>query len=207
MNKKAVSAAEGILAAARDLFAERGFDAVSVSAIAERAGSSKANIFHHFGRKEDLYNQIIRSAVDRTTEEFQRAVTSGSDSSTRIENAIQGSLAVLFEDPERADLVFREVVEADPASGKALADHLFNDMFTTLVRLFEQDQPNGDGAGGPQANFLAFLLLSSNLMLFHCRHVVRHLPVNAFITDREQYVHRLRDTLLKSMEPIEGGQV
>lgn len=206
MRTESNSGADEILSAARDLFAERGFEAVSVSAIAQRAGSSKANVFHHFQNKEELYNQIMQGAVDRMTDEFQHAITSESDPSIRIERAIEGSLAVMFEDPERADLIFREVVESDPSRGKALAETMFRDVYTTLTRLFEGTRRSGEGVTQTDANFLAFLLLSSNLMLFHCRHVVRHLPANAFIVDRDAYVHRLRDALLKAMETSEGAR-
>lgn len=204
MGVRSASGAEGIFTAARDLFAERGFDAVSVSAIATRAGSSKANVFHHFGSKEGLYNEIMRSAVDRMTEEFQRAFSSGTDASTRVENAIRGSLTVLFEDPARADLVFREVVESDASRGKALADELFNGVYTTLTHLFEDGVE--DGANPLESNFLAFLLIASNLMLFHCRHVVCHLPANAFITHQDQYIHMLRDMLMGGWTNTAGGR-
>jgi AcrR family transcriptional regulator len=45
---------EAIAAAAFDLFAERGFDAVAVSEVARRAGVSEATVFNYFRTKEDL---------------------------------------------------------------------------------------------------------------------------------------------------------
>src|SRR4030065_1687382 len=53
---------ERILATAESLFAEHGFDAVSMNAIAEAAGVSKANVFHHFISKNDLYLAVLRNA-------------------------------------------------------------------------------------------------------------------------------------------------
>ncbi|HBE91853.1 MAG TPA: TetR/AcrR family transcriptional regulator, partial [Gammaproteobacteria bacterium] len=44
-----------ILDAATRLFAERGFDGVSMRQVSEAAGVSKANIYHHFESKEALY--------------------------------------------------------------------------------------------------------------------------------------------------------
>ena len=44
-----------ILAAARELFAERGFGATSVRAVAAAAGVDPALVHHYFGTKEDLF--------------------------------------------------------------------------------------------------------------------------------------------------------
>ncbi|MCP4048031.1 MAG: helix-turn-helix transcriptional regulator [Gammaproteobacteria bacterium] len=54
--KKVYSSGElAILEAAECLFADRGFDAVSMSAIAKLANTSKSNIYHHFKNKNELY--------------------------------------------------------------------------------------------------------------------------------------------------------
>ena len=59
----------GLLAAATELFAARGFDGVSVEQIAQRAGVTKALINYHFGGKHKLYVTIMTSTfsdiVDR----------------------------------------------------------------------------------------------------------------------------------------------
>jgi TetR/AcrR family transcriptional regulator len=48
-----------ILAAAEILFAERGFSGATMSAIAARAGSPKANIHYYFPTKQVLYRAVI----------------------------------------------------------------------------------------------------------------------------------------------------
>src|SRR3989338_8805740 len=63
-----------ILAAAEELFARQGFDAVSMSAIAEAAAVSKANIFHHFNTKHALYQAVLRQACDKTPQQLKHMV-------------------------------------------------------------------------------------------------------------------------------------
>src|SRR3978361_1274026 len=46
---------QAILAAARDLFAQRGYQATSVRAIAAAAGVNPALVHHYFGTKGDLF--------------------------------------------------------------------------------------------------------------------------------------------------------
>lgn len=193
------AAQQDILRAAKDLFAKRGYDAVSMAAIAARAGVSKANIFHHFDNKEGLYFAVIRTAVDRATVHFQRAVALEAEPAVRVESAIRGSLSVLFEDAERARLIFREVLESGASRGEALANGVFGKEFTTLSGLFEDLQKHGRCAPRLPPSFLAFLLVANNVMLFHTRHVLRHLPGGDFADDEEEYIAMLRDVLLQSV--------
>jgi TetR/AcrR family transcriptional regulator, mexJK operon transcriptional repressor len=51
--------AESILAAAKRMFLESGFGAVSMDAIAREAGVSKATVYAHFAGKEELFGAVI----------------------------------------------------------------------------------------------------------------------------------------------------
>jgi AcrR family transcriptional regulator len=56
-------ARERILAAAEELFAERGFDATPTSRIAERAGVPKGLVHYYFTRKPDLLSALVERVV------------------------------------------------------------------------------------------------------------------------------------------------
>jgi AcrR family transcriptional regulator len=51
-----------ILAAATKVFAEAGFDAARVDAIAESAQINKQLLYHHFGNKDDLFTAVLEEA-------------------------------------------------------------------------------------------------------------------------------------------------
>lgn len=53
-----------VLDAAEQLFAERGFDGVSMRDIGDASGVSQPLIHHHFGSKEDLYGAVLRQSAD-----------------------------------------------------------------------------------------------------------------------------------------------
>jgi TetR/AcrR family transcriptional regulator len=52
-----------ILAAAESVFAERGYSGATMSMIAARAGSPKANIHYYFPTKETLYRAVIERVL------------------------------------------------------------------------------------------------------------------------------------------------
>jgi AcrR family transcriptional regulator len=91
-----------ILDAARDLFAEHGYDHVSVRAIAERAEVNLALINRYFGSKYELFHEVLNQAVV-------------------FPSLIDGDLATL---PERlARYVVARTTSDDPANPAMLAIH------------------------------------------------------------------------------------
>src|SRR3989442_254727 len=55
---------EAILAAAREVFAERGFDGASIRAIATSAGVDPALVHHYFGTKDELFLATVEAPLD-----------------------------------------------------------------------------------------------------------------------------------------------
>ncbi len=63
-----------ILGAAIGLFAEFGYDGASITAIAGRAGVSRATIFWHFGDKATLFQEACRRMLVPFVEEFRKSL-------------------------------------------------------------------------------------------------------------------------------------
>jgi len=73
MARKAVTQAR-ILDAAVALFARRGFEATSITAIANRAGVSRAAVFWHFGCKQSLFQESCRQMLRPFVEELAKSL-------------------------------------------------------------------------------------------------------------------------------------
>src|SRR2546421_2503555 len=65
-----------LLAAARGLFAEKGFAATSRDEIAERAGVTRGALYHHFESKEAVLRAVVVEMEDELVEQVA-AATSG----------------------------------------------------------------------------------------------------------------------------------
>jgi AcrR family transcriptional regulator len=55
---------EQLLAFGRRHFAEHGYEAMSMDAIADRAGVSKGLLYHYFGNQRGFYMETVRSVTD-----------------------------------------------------------------------------------------------------------------------------------------------
>ena len=60
---------EMMLKAAQRLFAEGGYEAVSMDLVAKTAGVSKATLYAHFDSKENLFAEILEAENDRAGDE------------------------------------------------------------------------------------------------------------------------------------------
>lgn len=108
-----------LLAEAERLFADRGFKGVTVREICRAAGANVAAINYHFGDKEGLYREVLRSAVRAMRESIDRARAAGEGRppEERLRLAIVGFLQ-LAQSPGNMilhRLVHWEMMEPTPA--------------------------------------------------------------------------------------------
>jgi AcrR family transcriptional regulator len=68
---------EQLIAVARGVFAERGFEGSAVEEIAARAEVSKPVVYEHFGGKEGLYAVVVDREVRDLLERMQNSLTGG----------------------------------------------------------------------------------------------------------------------------------
>ncbi len=104
--------------AAAELFAEKGFEATSIADIGDRADITKSLLYHHFGSKAQLYENVLSEA----TEELIQRVAEVAESapvSKRFSAGIDTYLEFIAEHPAEGRLLLRE----PPAHGELAALH------------------------------------------------------------------------------------
>ncbi|GAB3840489.1 TetR/AcrR family transcriptional regulator [Kribbella italica] len=109
--RKKAATRTAIMTAGQELFLERGFDAVSVREIADRADVSPTTVFAHFPQKESL----AFGDEDERHEQLVAAVT-GRPQGTSISDALKAhylsELAALATEPQRQLLTLMEQTPA-----------------------------------------------------------------------------------------------
>jgi len=190
-----------ILAAALDLFAEHGFDGVSMNAIACRAGISKANVFHHFGSKDALYVETMQHACAAFVPVLEGLEESARAHGERLRRFIRDDVGQMFSDPDRARLILREVLESGPSRGRELASEVFDQHFARVVSLFRSGQENGVFRRDVPPALAASMAIACNVFLFQSQHVLRHLSGVDFVDDPERYAALVARVMLDGLRP------
>ncbi len=146
-----------ILDAARELFAELGFEKATIRGVAARAGVDPALVMQHFGCKEQLFAASARWHVDRK----------------RIATAERGDLAhTALEDVFRT---FEDPVARDAALA-LLRNCLTHDTARDVVRdevMCETQAAVARTIGGPDGELRAALLGSTMIGLTLGRYVLQ----------------------------------
>ncbi|WP_067698454.1 TetR/AcrR family transcriptional regulator [Nocardia jejuensis] len=104
--ERSESTRAGLVAAARALFAERGYAAVGTPEVVERAGSSRGALYHQFKDKRDLfravYEQIQQEIVEAVAETL--AAERAGDPLAALQAGLRTFLASCVE-PERVRIM------------------------------------------------------------------------------------------------------
>ncbi|HTK67849.1 MAG TPA: TetR/AcrR family transcriptional regulator [Pseudonocardia sp.] len=85
-----------ILNAAAEVFRLQGFNGTSITDIANRLGINQSNVYYYFGKKEEIFLELVRQAVDYNVAEAESAAASTDPPVDRLARII-GSLAGSYE--------------------------------------------------------------------------------------------------------------
>ncbi|HSQ21430.1 MAG TPA: TetR/AcrR family transcriptional regulator [Coriobacteriia bacterium] len=118
---EAGSARERILTIAGDLFAEHGYDAVSIADLASAAGISTGLIYYHFKDKETLYGTVVREGVHLLEETAVATLVGDRSPTDRLRLFVVSYMRLLEGKTSLMRLLIRSVSDvAGPAPRHAL---------------------------------------------------------------------------------------
>jgi TetR/AcrR family transcriptional regulator len=177
------SGEQAILEAAGILFAEKGFEAVSMSAIAKLANTSKPNIYHHFKNKDDLYLAIMKTAVQRSSGLLDALEEAPGTFKQRLATFSEGHLDNIISHKRSSQLILREALSGGSERGREIAKYAVGEIFSRVVAMVEQGQKEAEFRSDIDPTLAAFMIISSNIFYFQAAPVMQHIPEAHFSDD------------------------
>ena len=113
-----------IAAAALRLFAENGFEGTSIQAIADAVGIRKQSLLHHFPSKEVLHRHVVESLVVYWRNELPRLLAATESGYGRFDGMVRALTEFFLEDPDRARLTVREMLDHPESLAALMREHL-----------------------------------------------------------------------------------
>lgn len=99
---------EGILGAARDVIARRGFAQASIREIAKAADLSLAGLYHYVGGKEELLFLVLDRSLDGLLASLQRALARARTPETKLLALVQTHLEFGFHHAAALKIINRD---------------------------------------------------------------------------------------------------
>jgi AcrR family transcriptional regulator len=174
---------DAILVAARKAFAERGYDAASIRAIATAAAVDPALVHHYFGTKEQLFLAAMQIPVQPA--DIFEAVTDGGRE--QIGERLVRTFLSIWDSPAggAAAALIRSAVGSDWGA-RMLREFVTRQILRRLLRTLEMEHE-------PDADLRANLVGSQLIGLAMARYIVKLEPIAS--TPRETLVSAVGPTL------------
>src|SRR5213082_1591689 len=126
-----------LIAAARPLFAERGYAAVPAEEIVRAAGVTRGALHHHYGDKQGLFRAVFEELEREMTADIREAMDAAGD----VESAIAAGALPPRPVGVLAQLVLSAAIEtalliansADPAGTRAESESVLGAWFAGLL--------------------------------------------------------------------------
>lgn len=123
-----------ILTAAARLFAEDGYDAVSMRDVAAEVSMTPANLYYHFKDKDALIRETLVHVLSAPAPALQDVLAKAQAPLERIDAFIDSFAHTMFEDRIFSKLVLRELLDGDVKRLKYLAETVVNEPFSVVTR-------------------------------------------------------------------------
>ena len=146
-----------ILVAARDLFRERGYEAVSMCEIAGRVGVVEGLLYKYFATKRALLMAVLTHWYEDLFGDYTRELAGIEGHRERLYRLIWRHLRAVRDDPRLCHLMFREVQSERDYHGTEL--HRLNRRYTSLLL---QVITAGVSAGAFRADLPPTLLVTAD---------------------------------------------
>ena len=190
---------KAILEAAETLSAKNGFDAVSMSAIAKLANTSKPNIYHHFKNKNELYLAVMKTAVRRSSMLLDALENKPGTFTQHLTDFSSGQLDNILSHSRSTQLILRETLSGSSQHGQEIAMHVVGEVFTRLVVVIHQGQQEKEFRDNIDPALAAFMVVAANMFYFQASPIMNQIPETHLTNDPATYSDGIIDIILNGV--------
>lgn len=189
-----------LMAAALDLFVERGYAATRLDDVAARAGVSKGTLYLYFSSKEELFKAVIRSGIIPLIERGERLLEEHTGSSSGLLREIVFGWWASVGNSKLGGipkLMFSECRNF-PEIGKFYYEEVISRSYRLMQGVFEAGMRSGEFRA-MDANYATRLILAPIVFLLLWRYSFDFCDSKHI--DAEKYLDQHLDTVINGLVP------
>ena len=193
MSERRQRRASEILAAARDVFLEKGFERTAVSEVASRVGIVEGLVFSYFPTKRDLLHEVLGAMYEPLIADVSSGYARLKGLRARLRFIIWRHVRVYVETPGLARLVLHEVRTGPEYESSGL--HALQVRYTQFVRLaLEQAVEDGELQGDVDVEMVRAILYGG------LEHLLWPVLYGTHQVDVDEVADRYTDTVLHGLQ-------
>lgn len=187
-------ARDGILKAATELFARKGYAGCSIREICQAAGVTKPVLYYHFRSKEHVYQELLLNVFNQTATNLLMLTRYRGNLRERLVKYVSTEFQSVKRDPETIRLLFRMMFSPEGDYPRFNFVEEFQRERAVVMRLISTDG-SGSGRVDPE-------LTSSALMGMMLIQILEHLFTGRRTLTRKK-AEKIVNLLLPSSAPVE----
>jgi AcrR family transcriptional regulator len=158
---------EKILQCALELFYARGYDAVGVQEIAERAGVTKPTLYHYFGSKYGLLRTLLKDKLSWVNDDMREAAVYQGDVSATLYQMAFRLIDIANANRKMYMLMMALFYSAKENEAYQAVRPIVSELFGIVVHFFEEATPQLGNIRGRQEQFALGFLGTMNQYILH----------------------------------------
>ncbi len=162
-----------ILAAAKKLFAKRGYACTTLDDIAAKVSIAKPSLFYHFKNKERIYADVVKDSLSTIIKDLERYLEESGSKTETLERIVGEVIEKRLNDETVIRLVDMNIIGLDQKT--------FTKIRLTLQKIHELTQKILESLGVKDPDLAAEVLINA----IHC--YVLHANSNLSAVDPKRY--------------------
>ena len=191
--------ARAIVNAATELFAEEGYEPVSVARIAARAGVCKANVYHHFESKEALLLAVMQEASGEHAQRAEALLADPVSSADKLRGLFAFELRSMMDNGPRTQLMLRECHDRGHPLARELAQQVFKRNFDAVTALVDQGRVRGEFRADIEPAAVTLSMIAAKHFYLQQRLAMQRKPELRHLFDPDVYVDQVCTIVLKGI--------
>lgn len=187
-NKKTDRRAE-LLNIAREIFAEKGFEATTISEIVARAGVAQGTFYWYFPSKNSLMVALAKEMRHQIKRTLLNSYSQSEDLQTMIEKSVTGAFRIM--EQYRDVLTIIRFSATHWLGTPSDRERVFSSYYSLIAEMINREQAKGVIADDINGNVMAVLIVGTVYYAAEECYVYNStIPVETFIAQCTHYIQR-----------------
>ncbi|HZR40801.1 MAG TPA: TetR/AcrR family transcriptional regulator [Ktedonobacteraceae bacterium] len=187
-NKKTDRRAE-LLNIAREIFAEKGFEATTISEIVARAGVAQGTFYWYFPSKNSLMVALAKEMRHQIKRTLLNSYSQSEDLQTMIEKSVTGAFRIM--EQYRDVLTIIRFSATHWLGTPSDRERVFSSYYSLIAEMINREQAKGVIADDINGNVMAVLIVGTVYYAAEECYVYNStIPVEIFIAQCTHYIQR-----------------